>query len=104
MGLIHEVSCAKRIRLVEVGALNLVAAADFLLFVAGCREHDVAIVGIEGFHLHGGAAVPDMDAIADFSEMRGENLVAACAHEAERFFRQIEPTEMLFDFVLLDKA
>jgi hypothetical protein len=50
-----------------------------------------------------GAAVPDMDAIADFSEVKNENLASASAQEARRFFKQIQPAGMMFEFVYTRK-
>lgn len=104
MGLMNELAGSGGFKLVELGSLQLIRANDFLAFVALCKRHRFAIVGIEGFFVREGKAVPDMDAIADFSEIQDDNVVDGSAQAAEDFFRNIEPLAILFDFVLAQRT
>ena len=68
-------------------------------FIDRCERENVRVVGIEGFRRQGESIVPDMDAIADFSEFTPEDTIALACHHA-RMFLNLMPPDLLFEFEL----
>jgi hypothetical protein len=48
--------------------MELIAASDMNNFLLAARLGGQKLLGVEGFLLSGKVAIPDMDAIADFSK------------------------------------
>lgn len=101
MGLTARLAESAGIVVKRIGSLELVAWTDIDAFLNVVRGQNVAILGIEGFRINGSRAVPDMDAIADFSGLpTDEELVATTLVEACRFFSSASRPSMYFDFEL----
>lgn len=80
---------------------NLIDGHKLLVF---CDEHDVAVLGIEGFKVVGDKRVPDMDCIADFSSLAmtaGELFSAQSRKSAKHFIDSISDPDTLLEFVLI---
>jgi hypothetical protein len=97
MGLALVLAREARIDLREIGGLALVALADTQVFLDACATEGVLVLGVEGFYLHGPEARPEMDAIADFSEVDD---AARSVREARAFIATVGRPGMLFDFAL----
>lgn len=86
------------------GALRLVRLRDCHRVIAACKAQNVLILGIEGFTISKGKAVPDMDMIADFSALTAKAWDTACVEAADSaviYFESAKGQEdMLFDFSL----
>lgn len=52
-----------------VGGLGLIAATDAPAFLGACSGVGVHVLGVEGFRASDGGVEPDMDAIADLSDV-----------------------------------
>jgi len=101
MGLTARIASAAGISLKSAGSLQLVSSKDTDAFLGAASTEHVAILGIEGFHLEGSRIVPDMSAIADFSELpRDEEFMGATIEEARTFLRSFAQADMYFDFLL----
>jgi hypothetical protein len=85
----------------RTGALDLIPAAGASAFVNASSEAGVRILGIEGFKIIDGDARPDMTAIADFSDIRGE---PASNAEAVAFMKSLNDPELMFEFTLDEKG
>ena len=97
MGLVERIAHECGLPLTIRGGLPLIEEHDAAAFLDGCDPQRVRVLGIEGFHLRGGATVPDMDAISDYSD---ESDAAASISQARRFVRELEGRGLLFDFTL----
>jgi hypothetical protein len=105
MGLTARLADAAGLAVKRIGSLELVAWSDIDAFLNIVRDRKVAILGIEGFRVDGSRAVPDMDAIADFSGLpTDQELVATTLTEATRFLSSVSQPNMYFDFELADDA
>ena len=99
MGLVQEISSGAGIEPLERGALLLIKRQDVDAFLSECERRRVAITGIEGFELVGERVRPDMDAIADFSDVHDS---VSTVLESRRFMAEMAGRrELLFDFALL---
>lgn len=99
--MIRRVARRARIQIFEVGGLQLVAASDAPAFLEACRAEQCLILGIEGFRVIESGVQPDMDAIADFSEVDDP---AESVAEATDFFDSVADSELVFEFTLADVA
>ncbi|WP_042556007.1 MULTISPECIES: hypothetical protein [Pseudomonas] len=84
-----------------VPLFNLIDGHKLLVF---CDEHDVAVLGIEGFKVVGDKRVPDMDCIADFSALTitaRELFPVESRKLAKCFLSSISDPDMLLEFVLV---
>jgi hypothetical protein len=100
MGLTEAVAMTLAIPVKEVGSLRLVSRDDAELFLDACAMERIRVLGVEGFRLHQGTAVPDIDAIADFSELDAPDRAIVSVAEARRFVRLVGSSDMMFDFTL----
>jgi hypothetical protein len=99
MGLTARLAETAGLEVGRIGSLELIAWSDIDAFLTAVSGRKVAIFGIEGFRIDGSKAVPDMDAIADFSGVpNDEQLAATTLAEASRFLRSVSRPGMYFDF------
>ncbi len=99
MGLTVALGRQAGIEIWQVGGLRLVSFADAQIFLDACLAARVLVLGLEGFTVDGGQAQPNMNAIADFSQLtKCEQSVL----EARAFIETTGRPEMLFDFTLSD--
>lgn len=101
MGLTLALGRQAGIGIREVGGLELVAFADARSFLDACVAAGVLVLGIEGFYLDSGQVRPDIDAIADFSQMTDSE---GSVVEARSFIEAVGRPEMLFDFTLSEEV
>ena len=69
-----------------------------------CSEHNAAVLGIEGFNIVKGKRVPNMDYIADFSDLiavAGDDFPESSREAARRFIGSITDEQLLLEFVLV---
>lgn len=97
MGLTEEIAGQVGIKVVKRGSLVLVAYSDAMVLLDGCEAAGMRVLGIEGFLLRGNLVVPDMDLIADFSDMK---LASASILEARKFISSVSINGDVFDFSL----
>jgi hypothetical protein len=69
MGLIERLADDAGVSLTVHGSLHLVAAKDAERILSAIEKTGVVVLGIEGFHLRNGRISPDIEAIADFSDV-----------------------------------
>ena len=62
-------------------------------FINACRLARLGVIGIEGYYLlEDGSVKPNLDEIADFSDIEDGNVdvyIEACANSASRFIRNM---------------
>ena len=87
------------------GKVALFSLPDAALLMDYCASRGIAVLGVEGFRLEGNQRTPDLDAIADFSELMRtsstlfpERSVAAM----KAFFRFMPQDGVLLEFVLVE--
>lgn len=77
-------------------------------FLATCRSHNLAVIGVEGFRYEEGAVHALMDAIADFSECDAADwqmYMHCCNTAAEQFLHHLaQRSEVVVTFVVLSQA
>jgi hypothetical protein len=77
---------------------------DSQLLADCCLKQGIAILGIEGFRIKGNCRSPDMDYIADFSELAAmpkASFILKTIESARSFFSLIPSGDnILFEFVL----
>lgn len=69
-----------------------------------CEEYDVAVLGIEGFIVLEGRRIPDMNCIADFSELieiAGGDFPKCSRKAAIKFIEEFVDHDTLVEFVLV---
>jgi hypothetical protein len=102
--LIEQIAGKLGIQMRAQGALRLIRLQDCQRVIAACKAQGVLILGIEGFTISKGKAVPDMDMIADFSTLAAKVWNIACLEAADSaaiYFESVKRQEdMLFDFSL----
>jgi len=99
VGLVDDIARSRGLTVKRAGGVSLIAAYDAEAFLDECQLQRVRVVGAEGVRIEGAATVPDMGAIADFSELVSEPAVKS-VREAKRFVRQITSPDLLLDFTL----
>lgn len=101
MGLTANLAMGAAISVKNIGSLELIASENANALLAAAAELKVAVVGIEGFRIVEGRAIPDVDAIADFSDLaRDDRTGARTVEEARQFLRRVSRHGMYFDFAL----
>lgn len=105
MGLTARLAAVAGLAVKVIGSLELIASSDIDAFLSVVRDRNLAVLGIEGFRIDGNKAVPDMDAIADFSGLPSdEDLAATTIAEASRFLSNVSQPNMFFEFELDEEA
>jgi hypothetical protein len=99
VGLVDDIARTRGLSVKRAGGLSLIAARDAEAFLDECQLQRIRVIGAEGVRLEGAATVPDMGAIADFSELGSEPAVKS-VRQAKRFVREITSPDLLFDFTL----
>lgn len=102
--LIEQLAGKLGVQVKAQGALRLIRLRDCQRVIAECKAQSVLILGIEGFMISKGKAVPNMDMIADFSTLTTKAWDTACLEAADSaafFFESAKDQEdLLFDFSL----
>jgi len=97
MGLIQMLADEVDVRVVIRGASCLLPFEGMNAVLEACRKKGIKVLGIEGFWPKGDALVPEMDAIADFSDQESS---LDSITDAIRFIRVAGKTGMLFDLII----
>lgn len=105
MGQVEALAMKHGITVVGRGALRLVSRSDVERFFLACVEEGYAIVGFEGFYVTEKGVMPEMGAIADFSQRDESDVesldVEGTVREARRVIESLPGgEELFFDFVL----
>lgn len=95
MGLVEKIASRAGLMVERSGSLWLIQSADALAFLDQCEAEGLRILGIEGFARKQGALIPDMDAIADFSDALGCSIL-----EARRFVAEVHASGLMLDFYI----
>ena len=101
MGLTTALGTRAGIEIRNVGGLELVAFSDAQAFLDACVIAGVTIIGIEGFYIDDTRTSPDMDAIADFSQIRN---CEESIFESRAFIKTVGQPEMFFDFTFSENV
>jgi hypothetical protein len=106
--LIEELATNLGVRVRSQGGLLLVRLNDCGIIVEACKSSGLLILGIEAFRLSEGKLIPDIDFIADFSELASKPWRVACleaARSAEIYFAEAKDrTDLWFEFTLKTRS
>ena len=81
--------------------MEFIGHNDLEAFLLAVSARDLVILGIEGFYLVKGGAMPEMNAIADFSSLLdGSDVSETSIKEARLFLRKVSKPDMFFDFAI----
>jgi hypothetical protein len=97
---VAEIAARAGVRLREAAGMQLVPAREAGVFLDACLTAGTRIIGIEGFDVLAGDVRPDMNAIADFSDIDDPR---ESIEEARRFLAVIEDEELALEFVIDDQ-
>ena len=85
------------------GGELMLRAADATAFVRRCRERDIQILGIDGFHLTDTTIQPDMGESIDLSRLEDQGCGVATWDRAEEFLAHRIESDLFFK-VVADEA
>ena len=89
-----EIAREAAVRILRVGRSELIGREQLDSFLEACKRAEGLIVGIESFRLVGDWIEPDMEWIADFSDLSAP---AESVSEARKFLGAA-PAHLYFDF------
>lgn len=80
------------------------SVSDGLVLMDYCERNGIAVLGVEGFRLKEGSRIPDMDCIADFSELAeisGPAFPVRSIAAMKGFLSSMPEEELFLEFVLV---
>jgi hypothetical protein len=86
------------------GDVALFSVSDGLVLMDYCEKSGIAVLGVEGFRLKEGSRVPDMDCIADFSELAavsGAEFQERSIFAMKGFLSSMPEEDLFLEFVLV---
>lgn len=89
------------------GKVALFSLSDAALFMDYCANRGIAVLDVEGFRLEENNRIPDLSAIADFSELMKVSGVSfsECSLAAMReFFMSKSQDDLMLEFVLVEPS
>lgn len=95
MGLVEKIASRAGLTVEKRGSLRLIQSVDASAFLDACDAEGLRILGIEGFFRKQDALVPDMDAIADFSDASGCSIL-----DARKFVAEVKSPSLMLDFAI----
>ncbi|WP_243350389.1 hypothetical protein [Stenotrophomonas acidaminiphila] len=95
MGLVEKIASRAGLMVERRGSLRPIQSVDALAFLDQCEAEGFRVLGIEGFARKQGALIPDMDAIADFSDAPGCSIL-----EAKRSVAEVHASSLMLDFAV----
>ena len=102
--LIYELAALANVPVLDQGGTSLIRYCHCRALVRECERSSVLILGIEGFTVRGNGISPDMDFIADFSELSSIEWEVASSQSclsAQIFFDQVpSDSPLAFSFEL----
>lgn len=87
------------------GNVALFSLPDAKLLMNYCANNRIAVLGVEGFRLEGNYRIPDMQTIADFSEMMamsGASFPERSIMAMREFFKLMQQDGLFLEFVLVN--
>jgi hypothetical protein len=69
MGLKELIAITAQVQIHKIDSMELIASMDMQRFLKIARKKNATLLGLEGFLLFEDKIIPDMGAIADFSEV-----------------------------------
>jgi hypothetical protein len=101
MGLVEDTACLIGLPVLHVASLDLVSASDVDAIASAILGRGIPILGLEGFVVSDGEAMPDMNAIADFSSCLGQSeWQAETLKSLSTFLRSVGNPKLMFEIVL----
>jgi len=98
VGIVLEIARVAGVSVWSPFGSELIRAKDMGDFLATAAALHATILGVEGFTVDGDSLTPDMDAIADFSDLTpGEERGSRSVAEARRFVAEISKPGMWFE-------
>jgi hypothetical protein len=105
---VEDIASERGVAVRREGSLSLICFQDCGTILEACKSHGLLILGIAAFTLSGGKVIPDIDLIADFSELAAKEWNAACLEavkSAESYFDKVKSrTDLWFNFTLQQRA
>jgi len=86
------------------GGVALFSLPDAVLLLDYCANRGIAVLGVEGFRLEGTHRIPDLDTIADFSELMdvsGASFPECSISAMRQFFTVMPQDDVMLEFVLV---
>lgn len=87
------------------GKVALFSLPDAALFLDYCAKRGIGVLGVEGFQLEGTKRIPNLDAIADFSELMnvsGTSFPERSISAMREFFMFMPQDGLMLEFVLVE--
>lgn len=101
--LAQSLSEAAGVELVQRAALELFHQGDAEKALNACESQGIGIMGIEAFRIEGSSITPDMDWIADYSDLFKDPTAAECRQSvdaARQFVREMPSAGYFLHFTL----
>ena len=89
------------------GAAALFNLPDAASLMDYCADHGLAVLGVEGFRIEGNHRVPELDAIADFSELMNvwnTSFPERSIFAMREFFKLMPQDGVMLEFVLVEAS
>ena len=86
------------------GKVALFSVPDSALLMDWCAKYGIAVLGVEGFRLDGDHRIPDLDVIADFSELMkvsGTSFTYRSIAALREFLLLMPQDDVMLEFVLV---
>jgi hypothetical protein len=106
MGLVATVAERLGLAVLQRGRLELLDLSAARQLIQACPQERAAVVGIEGFRVTAERTVPEMEAIADFSEIADlawPDRVTRSVAEAQAFLDEINDPDLWFELELVQE-
>ena len=101
MGLTSEIAHLVGVKTVNANGMNLVSADDMDKFLDAVNQRGARILGIDGYFVQGENVIPDMDAIADFSDFAGAE-IADTVSASQLFLASLhKKSDLCFDITFM---
>lgn len=97
MGLSEKIAERVGVNIAKYGSLRVLTCHDAAVFLDGCEAAGVRVLGIEGFLIREDSVVPDMNVIADFSDISS---ASESILEARRFIKDVLRHGLMLEFSL----
>jgi hypothetical protein len=94
---VSDIARRARVNVLYLGALELVSARDAFAFLQAADAAGVQVIGIEGFPVENEVVMPDLDAIADYSDGLDP---AVSIDAAKRFIEKVAQPDHWFEFTI----
>ena len=86
------------------GNVPLFSVSDSLLLMEYCVKNDIAVLGVEGFRVKDNSIIPDMNYIADLSELAaltGKSFPGKSVEAVKKFLDLVPMDGVFLEYVLV---